>query len=762
MPNNHAAKRIEVNGIVQGVGFRPFVYNLANQYDLKGEVANTAAGVSIHIEGPPQRIQAFETDLAAKCPPLAHVVEISGRSESVKPYADFRIVKSRGQAQMATLISPDVSICDDCLRELFDSSDRRYLYPFINCTNCGPRYTIIDDIPYDRPRTSMRHFRMCAACQAEYDDPTNRRFHAQPNAYAECGPHVSLHTNHRESVDTDNPIQKAADLIRQGRIVAVKGLGGYHLVADAVNSEAVIRLRKRKMREEKPFAIMSADLASIRKYARVQPAEKNLLTAIQRPIVLLQKKTPGFISEAVAPRNKYWGVMLPYTPLHYLLLNHGFTALVMTSANLTDEPIAIDNDDAFERLADIADYFLIHNRDIYLRSDDSIVKHTAGATRYIRRSRGFVPIPLFLNHAVPPILACGAELKNTICITKDDKAFLSQHIGDLENMITLDFFKLTVGHLQRVLEINPGIIACDLHPDYLSTRFAQEQQGARKIQIQHHHAHIVSCMAEHQLAGAVIGLSFDGTGYGSDGAIWGGEVLVAEAKQFDRAAHLAYVPMPGSAAAIKEPWRLAISYLHDAFGDHFWVLDLPVLKQNDPQKLKIMVEMIQKGINCPQTSSLGRLFDGVAAIVGIRNQVNFEGQAAMELEMLAASDSDSIYDFDWLAGERIQILTAPIIRGVVQDVQNGLSIAQISIKFHNTLIALFTEICVGVRRDCDLNRVVLSGGCFQNSILLSGMIHELASRDFEVFAHQRVPTNDGGIALGQALVAASIASAVKL
>ena len=756
MIQDYAARKLEVNGIVQGVGFRPFVYNLAHQYGLKGKVANTASGVSIHIEGPLDRMRSFESDLAAKNPPLAHIVEISGRSESVKKYPDFSIVKSRGQAQMSTLISPDVSICDECRRELFDPNDRRYLYPFIICTNCGPRYTIIDDIPYDRPKTSMRHFKMCAVCQSEYDDPTDRRFHAQPNACAECGPHVSLYDNRRKSIETADPIKAATDFIHQGQIVAVKGLGGYHLVADAVNSEAVIRLRNRKMRQEKPFAIMSGDLESIRQYARVQPEEEKLLTSIQRPIVLLQKKTSNLISEAVAPRNKYWGVMLPYTPLHYLLFKRGFTALVMTSANLSEEPIAIDNDDAFERLGDIADYFLIHNRDIYLRSDDSIVRHTMGYTRYIRRSRGFVPIPIFLNHAVPPILACGAELKNTICVTKEDKAFLSQHIGDLENMITLDFFKLAVDHLQRILEISPEIIACDMHPDYLSTRFAAEQDGIQKIQVQHHHAHIVSCMAEHKLEGAVIGLSFDGTGYGPDGTVWGGEVLVAEAKQFERAAHLAYVPMPGSTAAIKEPWRMAISYLHDAFGDHFGELDLPILKQIEPQKVKIILEMILKGVNCPRTSSLGRLFDGVAAIVGIRNQVNFEGQAAMELEMLAADDIDSIYDFEWVSGDSTQILPAPIIRGVVQDVQNGLSIAEIGIKFHKTLIALFTEICAGVRRDCDLNRVVLSGGCFQNSILLTGMIHELASRDFEVFAHRRVPTNDGGIALGQAVVAAAV------
>ncbi|MGD2185209.1 MAG: carbamoyltransferase HypF [Desulfobacterales bacterium] len=755
MPNNDAAKKIEVNGIVQGVGFRPFVFNLANQYDLKGEVANTAAGVSIHIEGPPEHIQAFETDLAAKCPPLAHVVQISGHPERVKPFADFRIAKSRGQAQMATLISPDVSICKDCLHELFNPKDRRYLYPFINCTNCGPRYTIIDDIPYDRPKTSMRHFKMCAACQSEYDDPTDRRFHAQPNACAECGPHVSLYTNQQESVDTDNPIEKAADLMRRGQIVALKGLGGFHLVADAENGAAVMRLRNRKLREEKPFAIMSADLEGIRKYAVIEPPEEKLLRSIQRPIVLLKKRIPNAIAEEVAPRNKYWGVMLPYTPLHYLLLEYGFTALVMTSANLSEEPIAIDNDDAFERLADIADFFLIHNRDIYLRSDDSIVRHTAGHTRYIRRSRGFVPIPVFLDYPVPSILACGAELKNTICITKGDKAFISQHIGDLENLATLDFFELTVAHLQRILEIAPEIIACDMHPDYLSTQYARQQRGMQQIEVQHHHAHIVSGMAEHRLAGEVIGLSFDGTGYGTDGAIWGGEVLVAQTHHFERVAHLAYVPMPGGAAAIKEPWRMAVSYLHDAFGENFWDLDLPILKQADPQKLKIILEMILKGVNSPPTSSLGRLFDGVAAITGIRQQVNFEGQAAMELEMLTAGDVHSIYDIEAATADGPTIAPAPIIRGVVRDVQNGLPTAQIGAKFHQTIIALFAEVCTSLRNESELNRVVLSGGCFQNAILLAGLIQELETRKFEVFAHRQVPANDGGIALGQAVVAAA-------
>jgi hydrogenase maturation protein HypF len=759
MPNNTAAKRIDVNGIVQGVGFRPFVYNLALQYDLKGEVANTAAGVSIRIEGSPEDIRAFEAALTAKSPPLAHVVEISARAESVKPFAEFRIVKSRGQAQMTTLISPDVSICDDCRQELFDPDDRRYLYPFINCTNCGPRYTIIDDIPYDRPKTSMRHFKMCAACQAEYDDPTNRRFHAQPNACEQCGPHVRLYNQRRKPFTTDNPIKAAADCVRQGWIVAVKGLGGYHLVVDALNTEAVLRLRGRKLREEKPFAIMSADLASIREYARVRPEEQTLLTSIQRPIVLLQKKNPNPISEAVAPGNKYWGVMLPYTPLHYLLFEHQFAALVMTSANLSEEPIAIDNNDAFGRLADIADYFLTHNRDIYLRSDDSILKLTAGHQRYIRRSRGYVPIPIFLNKAVPPILACGAELKNTICLTKGEKAFLSQHIGDLENLATLDFFKLTVDHLKRILEIEPELIACDMHPDYLSTRFAREQMQTPVIEVQHHHAHIVSCMAEHKLKGAVIGLAFDGTGYGPDGTIWGGEVLVAEAKQFERVAHLAEVPLPGSSAAIKAPWRMALSYLCATFGDNLQDLDLPLLKQIEAQKINIIVEMMEKGINCPQTSSLGRLFDAVAAIAGIRQRVNFEGQAAMELEMLADGYSDSIYEIQWTSQKPIKILPQTIIQGVVQDIQNGRSPAEISTKFHQTLIALFGEICAIIRRNHDLNRVVLSGGCFQNSLLLRGLIGQLGAHNFEVYAQQQVPANDGGIALGQALVAASIAGA---
>ena len=756
MTEKCVARRVEINGIVQGVGFRPFVYQLANRYDLKGKVANTSSGVAIHIQGPQTNIESFSKDLTQKCPPLAHITEISLYDEHIKDFRDFTIVDSRKPALMTTLISPDVAVCDDCRRELFDLHNRRFGYPFINCTNCGPRYTIIDDIPYDRPKTSMKHFTMCPICQAEYDDPGNRRFHAQPNACAECGPHIDLYDNTRQKIATPKPLEKTVELIKQGYIIAIKGLGGFHLAVDAENDQAVANLRKRKHREEKPFALMSFDVESVQSYAKVGPEEEKLLKSPQRPIVLLKKREPNSISKEVAPRNRYFGAILPYTPLHYLLLSRGFTALVMTSGNLREEPIAIDNDDAFERLSDIADYFLIHNRDIYLRSDDSIVRKAAGAIRFIRRSRGYVPVPVFLNKKVPSILACGAELKNTVCLTKGNQAFLSQHIGDLENMATYDFFKLTIRHMQRILDINPEIIAFDLHPDYLSTRYAEELQNINKIQVQHHHAHIVSAMAENRIDDPVIGLSFDGTGYGTDGAIWGGEILIADIEKFYRAAHFAYVPMPGSTAAIKEPWRMAVSYLYDAFGDKFWDLDLPLFKEMDTIKVKIMVDMVNKKINSPLTSSLGRLFDGIAAITGIRYKVAFEGQAAMELEMLAADKVADIYDYEWISTEGHKILTRPIIQGVVNDMVNGIHPSVISRKFHQTLIQMFSDLCAVIRKESGLNRVVLSGGVFQNSLLLTGLIKALEEKNFQVFTHSKVPANDGGISLGQAMVAAAV------
>ncbi|MFZ0132306.1 MAG: carbamoyltransferase HypF [Desulfobacterales bacterium] len=757
--NQHCeAGRIEVNGIVQGVGFRPFVYSLARRHGLAGEVSNTSAGVAIVVEGPAAAIEAFAADLVNDPPPLAHIVEVLRQAVPVAGYLQFTIALSSAAASRSTLISPDVSICEDCRRELFDPGDRRYRYPFINCTNCGPRYTIIDDIPYDRPRTSMKHFEMCPQCQKEYDDPSNRRFHAQPNACPVCGPRVSLFDRHRNRFTGVDPIHETAHRLRNGRIVAIKGLGGFHLAVDAENQAAVRRLRSRKRREEKPFALMAPSVAGVRQFARCDAAEEKLLTGIQRPIVLLHKREPNPIAADVAPGNRYFGVMLPYTPLHYLLLDQGFTALVMTSGNMSEEPIAIDNEEAFRRLDALTDDFLVHDREIYLRSDDSIVRRAAGETRLIRRSRGYVPVPIFLRQKVPAVLACGAELKNTICLTRGDQAFVSQHIGDLENAASEEFFRFTIGHMRRILEIEPEILAYDLHPDYLSTRWALEQERVRKVPVQHHHAHIVSAMAENRIDGPVIGLAFDGTGYGSDGAVWGGEVLVADERKFDRAAHLAYVPLPGSTAAIRQPWRMGLSYLHAAFGKEVENLTLPFLAGIDGARAATIGAMIQKRINSPPTSSLGRLFDGVAAIIGLRSEVAFEGQAAMELEMMAAAVADQPYDFSWrpgAVGAPLQIESAPIIRGVVEDLQRGTAVAVISARFHFTLMRLFTELCDQLRRETGLVRVVLSGGVFQNAVLLNGLIRNLEDRNLKVYTHKQVPTNDGGLSLGQAVIAAA-------
>jgi hydrogenase maturation protein HypF len=751
------ARKIQVNGIVQGVGFRPFVYQLAGAHDLHGHVANTAAGVSLHIEGPPERVDAFIEALQSRKPPLAHIVEITVEPVEPAGLTDFTIRKSSGADFRATLISPDVAVCDDCLAELFDPADRRFRYPFINCTNCGPRYTIIADIPYDRPQTSMRHFRMCPRCQAEYDDPDNRRFHAQPNACPQCGPQVSLFDSRRVPVPGD-PILRAAELLKAGHIVAIKGLGGFHLAVDAFNDGAVERLRQRKHREEKPLAVMSADLQAVAAYAEVAPDEAELLTCMQRPIVLLTKRRPEKLAFSVAPRNQYVGVMLPYTPLHHLLLRHGFAALVMTSGNLSEEPIAIDNEEAFTRLKDIADYFLIHDRDIYLRSDDSIVRRAGGQTRSIRRSRGFVPIPLFLKDEMPPVLACGAELKNTICLTKGRQAFVSQHIGDLENLATENFFRLTIEHLQRILDIRPGLIVCDLHPDYLSTQWAQARRDLPRLQVQHHFAHIAAVMAEHGLDGPVIGLAFDGTGYGEDGTVWGGEVLIADLAGYRRCAHLETVPMPGAAAAIKEPGRMALAYLHQVYGPDLWTLDLPLLRTQARDRAQVILQMCARRINAPLTSSMGRLFDGVAAIIGLRQRVAFEGQAAMELEMIADDQTQARYPFEWQEGGVRTIAVAPIIKGVVADLQQGLPAFVISRKFHNTLIQGCADLCAAIGAESGLDRVALSGGCFQNRLLLEGLIQALTERKLTVYSHRQVPSNDGGISLGQAVIGATRAA----
>jgi hydrogenase maturation protein HypF len=758
MPDGLAASRVQVRGIVQGVGFRPFIFKLTEDYRLCGHVANTSSGVDIHVEGDRAQIESFIRAISAQAPPLAQITAIESRPAKAANHADFQIIDSRQEEDRSTLISPDVSICADCLRELRDPQDRRYGYPFINCTNCGPRYTIIDDVPYDRPKTSMRQFRMCPACQAEYDNPRNRRFHAQPNACHECGPQVALHGPDGIVLKAEDAIHATVRLLANGQIVAVKGLGGYHLAVDATNQTAVERLRRRKQREEKPLALMAPDLATIRTFAHLDPDEIEVLTSPQRPIVLLRKRPPNAIAPAVSPRNAWFGVMLPYTPLHYRLLAHGFTALVMTSGNLSEEPIAIANADARKRLAPIADAIMTNDREIYLRCDDSIVRKTDGVTRFLRRARGYVPVPVFLRRRQPAILACGAELKSTVCFLKKDQAFLSQHIGDLENLETYDFFQATIAHLQRILNISPEAIACDLHPDYLSTRFARELDNRPLFQVQHHHAHIVSVMAENHLEDRVIGLAFDGTGYGSDATIWGGEVLLAEASGFERAAFLSPVPMPGSAAAIREPWRMAVSYLAHTFDSRFLDLDLPFIQAIDHRQAEILVTMGRQGINAPLTSSLGRLFDGVAALIGLRHQVAFEGQAAMELEMTIGADDPGVYDYGWqTVGDSHCIEIAPIIAGVVADLTRGVPGPVISRRFHTTLTMLFTALCREIRHQTGLDRVALSGGVFQNVVFSTALARQLEKNDFRVYTQRLVPANDGGLSLGQAVAAAAMA-----
>ncbi len=749
------ARQFEIQGIVQGVGFRPHVFNLAGKHRLTGTVANTSAGVVIHVQGTAAAIDALHRDLIEHPPPLAHIAHLSVSSREPGDYPDFSIVKSSGAAEKSALITPDTMVCEDCLREMFDPADRRFRYPFINCTNCGPRYTIIADIPYDRPCTSMQKFKMCAACQAEYDDPADRRFHAQPNACPKCGPAVTLYDAGCQPMAEDDPVQKTTDLLIDGYIVAIKGLGGFHLAVDAANDEAVNRLRKRKGREEKPLAVMAADMATVRRFARIGEEESAVLTSIQRPIVLLNKRPNGYLAPGVAPCSREFGVMLPYTPLHYLLFDGPLKVLVMTSGNRTDTPMAVDNKAAIDQLTDIADYFLLHDRDIYHRCDDSLVRFAAGHVRPLRRARGYVPVPVFLHQSVPPILAVGAELKNTICLTKADRAFVSQHLGDLEDVATYQFFTRTIDHLTRILDIRPEIVAFDMHPDYLSSGYARELTGVVKIAVQHHHAHIVSAMAENGLSGPVIGLAFDGTGYGRDGHIWGGEILAATPDTFDRVAHLVDVPMPGSAAAIREPWRMAVSYLDTAFGDDLLNLNLPFIDQIDSTRMDMIRTMIRKKLNAPQTSSLGRLFDGVAALAGVRQQVTFEGQAAMELESLAI-DTDQTYPYEWEQDSDVyQIRPEPIIRGIVADLAAVVPVAEIAGRFHTTLIRLFADLTGQVSRDRGILDVVLSGGVFQNNRLFAGLTRALYDRGLNVYTHRVLPTNDGGLCLGQAMVAAA-------
>ncbi len=756
-------RRIEVAGIVQGVGFRPYVFRLATGRRLRGTIRNTSAGVTIEIQGPAETVQDFIEHLPAEAPPLARITNLTVNELPCNGDQDFRIIHSREGEEVRTLISPDVAICPDCLREMSDPKDRRYRYPFINCTNCGPRFTIIRDIPYDRPSTSMAMFPMCPACLAEYENPLDRRFHAQPNACWECGPRVELWDKSGKRIECSDPIVEAADALRAGLVVAVKGLGGFHLAVDATNPAAVALLRQRKRRVEKPFAVMVPDLQTAEEICALDDAARTVLQSIQRPIVLLPRRSPNIIPNEVAPFNRYLGIFLPYTPLHYLLLTEGgFRALVMTSGNLNEEPIAIDNQEAVDRLNGLADYFLVHNRDILLRCDDSVVRVAGGMTRQLRRSRGFVPVPVFLKDDQPSVLAVGGELKNTICLTKGKHAFLSQHVGDLENVESYSFFHEAIEHLGGILEIRPQIIAYDLHPDYFSTKWALQQKGVALIGVQHHHAHTASCMAENHLAGRVIGFALDGTGYGIDGKIWGGEVLIAGYEDFERAAHFEYVPLPGGAAAIREPWRMAVSFLAHHFGREFLKLeflklDISSARALNRPKVDFLLRMMEQGVNSPLTSSCGRLFDAVAALTGIRQQVNYEAQAAIELEMaMTPPEEDTAYPMKLVPeGDHWIIGTRPLFEALLEDLGRNVPVAAISRRFHNGLVEGFVELAALLRQRTALDRVCLSGGTFHNVYLSQRLEARLSEGGFEVFTQKEVPSGDGGLSLGQALVAAA-------
>ena len=658
-----------MRGIVQGVGFRPFVYNLAHQLGLAGYVLNSSAGVTIEIEGANGNVQEFLDTLQHRPPPLALIKEFAVAEMEPQGEVGFCIHQSHAEAGKFVLVSPDVATCDDCWRDFSDPADRRFGYPFTNCTNCGPRYTIIQDIPYDRPTTTMAPFTMCELCQAEYEDPANRRFHAQPNACPACGPALALAesgsaypglSSYRAS-DSAAIIRRARELLHEGKIVAVKGLGGFLLACDANNDAAVRQLRTRKRRSDKPFALMARDVAAAESFCILSDAERTALLSPRRPIVVLRRRPDTTISAAVAPGNNSLGVMLPYTPLHYLLFSDSpddppqFTALVMTSGNLSEEPIVISNEEAWQRLQPVADWFVFHNRDIYMRTDDSVVRIFEGRERVLRRSRGYVPHPVDLGVSLREILACGAELKNTLCLTKGNYAILSQHIGDLENYETLVFFEETLANLKKLFRVEPQAVAYDLHPRYISTRFALGSPLEPKIGVQHHHAHIASCMAENHLHDKVIGVAFDGTGYGTDGKIWGGEFLVADFAGFERRAHLRYVPLPGGDAAVRQPWRVAISYLRDTFGTGSLPGGLEFLHSLPEKHVALVDSMLERGINCVDTSSCGRLFDAVASLINLRQEVNFEGQAAIELEMIAQFGVEECYPFRIQAGEPSQV-----------------------------------------------------------------------------------------------------------
>ncbi len=749
-------KKLKVTGVVQGVGFRPFVYRLAKLHHLSGWVCNTSLGVEIVVEGPPASLDSFIGRLHQEAPALARVAAVVAEDTEPEGRTGFTILNSRRLSGTEPMIPADVTCCEECCRELLDPADRRYRYPFLNCTRCGPRFTIIQGVPYDRGQTTMAAFTMCAECLREYENPEDRRFHAEPTACPACGPRVWLEEPGR--IWEEETLPQAGKLLWAGKIVAVKGLGGFHLAADARNPEALKTLRERKGRVAKPFALMVRDLTEAQRLCHLGDLEKSLLLSPERPIVLAKRRENTDISPLVAPGNKYLGLMLPYTPLHLLLFEYAPPTLVMTSGNLSEEPLVFTNEAARAKLGALADAFLMHNRDVQVPCDDSVVRPAAGQSVIpLRRARGFVPKSVALPLNCPePILAVGAEQKNTFCLAWDRTAILSQHLGDLDTAETFDYFELAISHFKALCRKNASVVAYDLHPLYLSTRYAHQQSQARLIGVQHHHAHIAACLAENRRTEKCLGLALDGTGYGPDGTVWGGEILLADLAGFIRAGHLAQVLLPGGEAAVRDPRRMAAAYLYAAYGNDWDRLAGRLELTFAPLESRILHRQLTSGFNSPLTSSAGRLFDAVAAALGVCRTRTYEGQPAVELEMIADDTEQEFYAAPLRTENGVIILeTIPIFRGLVEDYFSGVPAAKISARFHNSLVVLLTTACEHLREQTGLELAALSGGVFQNARILTGLKQSLEKRGFEVLTHTQIPPNDGGISLGQIAVAAA-------
>jgi hydrogenase maturation protein HypF len=745
--------QITITGLVQGVGFRPFVFRIAAKNNLTGWVQNTNESVIIQVTGTAQNIKYFLRSLREEAPPAAIIRDISALQSDTILFSDFTIKESNDISEQITEISPDIAVCDECLQDM-DKPGNRLNYAFINCTNCGPRFTIINDLPYDRAKTTMQPFELCQECSKEYVDITNRRFHAQPVACRVCGPHYEMFV-HGNLISNKAAaiIVTVSECIENGGVILIKGLGGMHLACDAFNKTAVEKLRNIKNREGKPFAVMFRDIESLKPFAEIDESEKKSILSWRRPIVLLgKKKNTGHrvLAESISPGLNLLGVMLPYMPFHYLLFRQLKTdAIVLTSGNFSSEPILMDNNESLRQFKNIADAIIIHNRDIRNRTDDSVVRFIAGKERIFRRSRGYVPAPVHTLLNTDGIIAFGAELTNCFCVGKKQNAYLSQHIGDLQGIETVQFYEETISRFIKLFRIKPSLSVVDMHPMYISTRTGMAMSDLPLVQVQHHHAHIASCMAENMLDEKVIGVALDGTGYGTDGNTWGSEFFICDLNDFERITHFEYIPLPGGDSATEEPWRTAVSYLYKIYGIDFLDLKLNVIKKTDPEKIRTIINMIDKEINCPLTSGAGRLFDCAASLLDLVQEATFQAEGPMRLESLTGAGCLESYSFK----TGLTICFDETIRGIVDDIINDVEKMTIATKFHNTIILAIFDSVNAIRNKSGISKVVLSGGVFQNRYLSEGTMDLLLKNNFEVYSHSTVPANDGGIALGQLAVA---------